>query len=82
LGLAIDIHRVHAGVAASSGATEIVDPAGAFRAAYGISPSGAVLIRPDGFVAWRATTSQAASREEISSVLASVLCRETLGRPV
>jgi 2-polyprenyl-6-methoxyphenol hydroxylase-like FAD-dependent oxidoreductase len=82
LGLAIDIHRVHPGVAASSGATGIVDPAGAFPAAYGILPSGAVLIRPDGFVAWRATTSQAASREEISTALASVLCRETLGRPV
>ena len=28
-----------------------------FPAAYGISPSGAVLVRPDGYVAWRGTTS-------------------------
>jgi 2-polyprenyl-6-methoxyphenol hydroxylase-like FAD-dependent oxidoreductase len=81
LGMAVDIHRMHAAVAAPSAATAIVDPAGAFPAAYGISRSGAVLVRPDGFVAWRATTSQAASTEEISTVLASVLCRETLGRP-
>jgi 2-polyprenyl-6-methoxyphenol hydroxylase-like FAD-dependent oxidoreductase len=81
LAIAIDIHRVHAGVAAASVATGIVDPAGAFPAAYGISRSGAVLVRPDGFVAWRARTSQAAGTEEISTALASVLCRETLARP-
>jgi putative polyketide hydroxylase len=80
-GMAIDIHCVHAAVAASSGATAIVDPAGRFPAAYGISRSGAVLVRPDGFVAWRATTRQAASTEEISTALAAVLCRETLGLP-
>jgi putative polyketide hydroxylase len=28
-----------------------------FPAAYGISPSGAVLVRPDGFVLWRGETS-------------------------
>jgi len=28
-----------------------------FPAAYGISPSGAVLVRPDGFVVWRGETS-------------------------
>jgi putative polyketide hydroxylase len=33
---------------------DLVDGAGAFPAAYGISPAGAVLVRPDGFVAWRA----------------------------
>ena len=29
----------------------ITEPA--FPAAYGITPSGAVLVRPDGFIAWR-----------------------------
>jgi hypothetical protein len=29
------------------------DPAGVFAEAYGISSAGAVLVRPDGFVAWR-----------------------------
>jgi 2-polyprenyl-6-methoxyphenol hydroxylase-like FAD-dependent oxidoreductase len=75
LGVAIDIHRV-GGVAAPSSANEIVDPAGAFPDAYGISRSGAVLVRPDGFLAWRAATSQAASAEEISTAVRSLLCRE------
>jgi 2-polyprenyl-6-methoxyphenol hydroxylase-like FAD-dependent oxidoreductase len=30
------------------------DPKSAFATAYGLSPTGAVLIRPDGFVGWRA----------------------------
>jgi 2-polyprenyl-6-methoxyphenol hydroxylase-like FAD-dependent oxidoreductase len=67
LGMAIDIHRVGVG--------EIVDPAGAFPAAYGISRSGAVIVRPDGFVAWRAKNADAASAGEITAALASVLCR-------
>ena len=32
---------------------ELADPQRAFPAAYGISDSGATLLRPDGFVAWR-----------------------------
>jgi 2-polyprenyl-6-methoxyphenol hydroxylase-like FAD-dependent oxidoreductase len=33
---------------------ELEDPAGGFAAATGISADGAVVVRPDGFVAWRA----------------------------
>jgi 2-polyprenyl-6-methoxyphenol hydroxylase-like FAD-dependent oxidoreductase len=36
------------------GGATLADPDGAFLDAYGISPSGAALIRPDGVVAWRA----------------------------
>jgi len=45
-GLSIEVHRV--------GSTELRDPAGRFTIDYGISPTGAVLVRPDGYVAWRA----------------------------
>ena len=31
-----------------------------FSEAYGIQPSGAVLVRPDGFVAWRAKSAEGA----------------------
>jgi 2-polyprenyl-6-methoxyphenol hydroxylase-like FAD-dependent oxidoreductase len=72
LGIEIDIHRV--------GANGLADPEGAFTTTYGISPTGAVLVRPDGFVAWRARTSEAASAAEISSALRSLLCREGLRR--
>lgn len=33
----------------------LVDPGPGFEAAYGLSPEGAALIRPDGFVGWRAS---------------------------
>ncbi len=72
LGIEIDVHRV--------GANGLVDPNGALAAAYGISATGAVLVRPDGFVAWRAKTGEAASAAEISSALTSLLCRETFRR--
>ena len=32
---------------------EVLDPEGRFAEAYGLSPSGATLVRPDGFIAWR-----------------------------
>ena len=46
-----------------------------FVVAYGITPSGAVLVRPDGFVAWRAKTAEGASTQTLAQALASVLSR-------
>lgn len=34
--------------------TDLSDPQGCFLPAYGLSATGAALIRPDGFIAWRA----------------------------
>jgi len=48
-----------------------------FPAACGITPSGAVLVRPDGFIAWRAQTADYASEAEMSRVLNTVLGRVT-----
>lgn len=44
-----------------------------FPEAYGISPQGAVLVRPDGFVAWRAKHADAAPAQAIRSALATLL---------
>jgi 2-polyprenyl-6-methoxyphenol hydroxylase-like FAD-dependent oxidoreductase len=33
--------------------SDLADAEGLFPGAYGLAPSGAVLVRPDGFVAWR-----------------------------
>jgi len=33
--------------------SEVSDPDGNWHGAYGIDPAGAVLVRPDGYVAWR-----------------------------
>ncbi len=57
-GVDIDVHRI-----ADS----------AFCEAYGITPGGAVLVRPDGFVAWRAKTAEGASTAAIAQVLRNVL---------
>jgi 2-polyprenyl-6-methoxyphenol hydroxylase-like FAD-dependent oxidoreductase len=43
-GLPLDVYRI---------GRDLADPENAFPAAYGISDSGASLLRPDGFVAWR-----------------------------
>lgn len=51
------------------------DPDGAFAYAYGITAAGAVLVRPDGFVAWRAPTATGASAQAVGSALAALLSR-------
>ena len=40
--------------------SDIEDPGGGFEHAYGISSSGATLVRPDGFVAWRSESASPA----------------------
>ena len=57
---------------------KIADPEHRFVDAYGISPGGAVIIRPDGFVGWRVKTADGVSETHLRSVLASLLCRDPL----
>jgi 2-polyprenyl-6-methoxyphenol hydroxylase-like FAD-dependent oxidoreductase len=65
--IALDVHLV--------GADGLTDTPDGFAEAYGIAPTGAVLVRPDGFVAWRAKTGDGASPPRISGALSSVLSR-------
>ena len=46
-----------------------------FEEAYGITPTGAVLVRPDGYVGWRAQDGTGATEESAARVLSSLLCR-------
>lgn len=46
-----------------------------FLSAYGVSATGAVLVRPDGFVAWRAVDETGASSGSAHAVLAALLGR-------
>lgn len=62
-----DVHRV--------GADGLTDPTYEFLSAFGIDPTGAVLVRPDGFVAWRAKTSEGASAAKMESALSTILSR-------
>lgn len=47
----------------------------AFVRACAITPSGAVLVRPDAIVAWRAEDDGAASPQSLKAVLDTALCR-------
>jgi hypothetical protein len=46
-----------------------------FADAYGVSAAGAVLVRPDGVVGWRAVDADGASVQTMQHALASLLCR-------
>jgi len=65
-GLPIAAHRIGG---------DLIDPEGGFCVLYGIEPDGAVLVRPDGYVAWRRRNGPA---EPLDRVLGRVLCRETV----
>jgi hypothetical protein len=57
------------------GRDEISDPDGAWLTAYGLEEDGAVLIRPDGYVAWRAPTRVAEAGRALSDAFDSILGR-------
>jgi putative polyketide hydroxylase len=51
------------------------ESAPSFATAYGISPSGATLVRPDGYVAWRAASYTPDAADRLSTALRQVLAR-------
>jgi putative polyketide hydroxylase len=68
LGVAIETHQI-------GGSGAIGDPDNAFTSAYGISADGAVIVRPDGFVAWRAHGAKGVAAHVVRDALASILSR-------
>lgn len=59
----------------SSSGGDLTDPAGRWPDACGISVTGALLVRPDGFVAWRTTDSGPEPEKALSAVLSQLLGR-------
>jgi len=47
-----------------------------FSEAYGITPDGAVLVRPDGYVAWREKSCTENSENNLKEAMSRVLCRK------
>jgi putative polyketide hydroxylase len=72
LGVGLDAHVVGRG--------DLADPGGCFPGAYGISPSRAVLVRPDGFVGWRAPEAAGVPEQALRQALQTLLSRGD-GRP-
>jgi 2-polyprenyl-6-methoxyphenol hydroxylase-like FAD-dependent oxidoreductase len=66
-GVAVDVHSIGGG--------ELVDPDGSFCDAYGIAADGAVLVRPDGFVAWRQPVAGVDAGGSAERALSAVLGR-------
>jgi 2-polyprenyl-6-methoxyphenol hydroxylase-like FAD-dependent oxidoreductase len=54
--------------------TDLADSDGRFLEAYGLSPAGAVLVRPDGFVGWRSRDAEGASGQTARAALKALLC--------
>jgi len=75
LGPPLDVYRV------GRLGEPVSDPEDRFADAYGVSSAGAVVVRPDGFVAWRAKDTSGASKSAMSIVLSSLLCRNGHARP-
>jgi hypothetical protein len=65
LGVALATHCVDGG--------GLRDPGGSFLQAYGLPAAGAALVRPDGFVAWRATSASGDPQATLASALRSIL---------
>jgi putative polyketide hydroxylase len=67
---AIDIDALRIGC-------DVLDVAHRWHKAYGVSSSGAVLVRPDGFVAWRAQDRSLAPEDALTQALMHVLGQST-----
>src|SRR5262249_39147389 len=52
---------------------EIVDVEGTFKDRFGITDNGAVLVRPDGFIAWRAAEMRPCAIEDLRNALTSII---------
>jgi putative polyketide hydroxylase len=67
-GLELDVYSVGNG-------GELTDPDGRWHDTYGITSSGAVLVRPDGFVGWRTEQLTGDVQINITKVLQQILCK-------
>ncbi|HXS80483.1 MAG TPA: FAD-dependent monooxygenase [Gammaproteobacteria bacterium] len=68
LGVPIDVWQI-------GGKGGLRDVAGRFLEHYALGPAGAVLVRPDSFVAWRSDGSATAGAAALRRVLESILAR-------
>jgi tetracenomycin A2 monooxygenase-dioxygenase len=56
---------------------DLLDLENGWQAKMGVSAEGVVLVRPDGFVAWRSSTLATSPEASLMQVLSSILCRST-----
>jgi 2-polyprenyl-6-methoxyphenol hydroxylase-like FAD-dependent oxidoreductase len=68
LGVALSVYRVGA-------EGDLIDLERAWQTKMGVTEEGAVLVRPDGFVAWRSRAGTAEPSSRLIQVLSQILCR-------
>lgn len=72
--------RSGAPLAASRVGEDLIDATKTFLARTGLGPDGALLMRPDGFIAWRSQRAHADPATILEDALARALCRDALAR--
>ena len=68
-GVPLDAYRV---------GDDVIDTTGGLETSYGTGAAGAVLVRPDGFIAWRASASHAHPESELAHALGAALGRSVV----
>lgn len=68
LGIALSAYRIGADA-------DLLDLENGWQAKMGVSAEGVVLVRPDGFVAWRTNTRPPSPEPKLMQVLISILCQ-------
>ncbi|KNB51255.1 FAD-dependent monooxygenase [Streptomyces caatingaensis] len=71
-GVPVTVHRI------GPRSSELTDAEGRWATSYGVSAGGAVLVRPDGFIAWRGHTLDGRSAKALSAAL-DAACGNTKG---
>jgi putative polyketide hydroxylase len=61
---------------------DLLDLENGWRAKLGMSAESAVLVRPDGFVGWRASTLPTSPERRLEQVISSILCRSMAHLPL
>jgi hypothetical protein len=54
---------------------EVADPEGRWTTTYGLDATGAVLVRPDGYVGWRSPAMTADPAASLGAVMTSIMGR-------
>jgi putative polyketide hydroxylase len=54
---------------------DVVAPNGLFEQAYGLAADGAIIVRPDGVVAWRSPATSQGAESAVEAAMATLLAR-------